>query len=150
MVSGAALRYRGGHIRVARVVPARLRYKGGMVTFAGETSTGAGLGVLNLDRLGFADKLPGEDDMNFMRRAAIWESNSDAIEEAFTAINKRVDELAAILARLTAAEELAQAARDEAMNAAATVSVVQGAVSETFRAIDPTYGGIFDNQVNLQ
>lgn len=143
----AALTYSGGVLRTARLVPARLRYTAGNVTSARDTAVGSSVAVPNLDRLTIADKLPGESEMAFMRRAAIWQSSMGAIEDALGAINARVDELASILARLTAAESLAQTANDNAATAAANVAVVQAAVSDTFEAIDPTYRDIFDGAV---
>lgn len=149
-VTPAALTYSGGTLRTLRLVAARLRYTGGSVMSARETETASGLGVLQLDRLTMADMIPGEDPAAFMRRAAIWQSNCEATEDAFAAINARVDELAAILARLTAAEQLAQTANDNAASAAATVATVQTAVAETFTQIDPTYGDGFQERLASQ
>lgn len=145
----AALNYSGGTLRTARMVPARLRYTVGNVTSARDTAVGGSLGDLVLDRLTMADRIPGESEAGFVRRMAIWQSNCEATEEAFAAINARVDELASILARLTAAEALAQTANDNAATAAANVAVVQAAVSDTFEVIDPTYRDIFDGAVAL-
>lgn len=144
----ASLTYSGGVLRTTRVVPARFRYTGGTVMSQRETATGSAVAVPNLDRLTMADMIPGEDQMSFMRRAAIWQSSMGAIEAALGAVNARVDELAAILARLTAAEQLAQTANDNAAQAKATVEVVQTAVADTFETIDPTYRDVFEEGVD--
>lgn len=146
-ITAAPLRFDAGVIRSTRVVPVSFRISSGEVTFSKGTQLGAGLGVLNLDRLTMSDMGRDEDQAAFVRRAAIWQSNCDATEDAFAAINARVDELEAIVARLTAAEQLAQTARDEAVAASTTVAAVQSAVATTFEAVDPTYRGIFENAV---
>lgn len=146
-ITAAPLRFGAGVIRSSRVVPVSFRISAGEVAFTKGTQIGASLGVLNLNRLTEADRLAGENPAAFQRRAAIWQSNCDATEDAFAAINARVDELEAIVARLTAAEELAQVANDNAATAASSVATVTAAVATTFEAVDPTYRGIFENAV---
>lgn len=143
----AAFTYSGGMLRTARMVPARFRYTAGNVTSARDTAVGGSLGDLTLDRLTMADRIPGESEAGFMRRVAIWQSNCEATEDAFAAINARVDELAAILARLTAAEALAQTANDNAATAQATATAVQVATQQTFTDIDPVLGDTFETRL---
>jgi hypothetical protein len=81
-----------------------------------------------------------------MRLMAIWQAAMTQIEQAFVAVNARVDEVA-LYARLNAVETLAQAANDNATAAVAQVETVTEAVSQTFTEIDPTYGSNFDGRV---
>lgn len=142
-----SLTYAGGALRSTRLVPAQLRFVAGNVA----TSQGTGTGTVTtpaLNRLNrIIDKGQNESERDFQRRALIWQQSMEAIEAAFKGLTGRVDEIAAILARLTAAEQLAQTTRDEVMAVQAQVAVVQGAVAETFTQIDPLYGDEFENRV---
>ena len=143
----APLIYSGGALRTFRVAPARLIYTAGNVTSVRETTTGT-VTTPTLNRLyRLADKIDGETDKQFQRRQLIWQQSMEVIEEAFAALTSRVDEQAAILARLTAAETLAQAANDTAVAAVAQVEVVSTAVAETFTVIDPVFGTEYVDRV---
>jgi hypothetical protein len=111
------------------------------------TALRASVLVPDLDRLTFSDRISGESEMAFMRRAAIWQSTMNAIEAALAAVNERVADLEAVLARLTAAEMLAQTANQNAVEAQESVTVVQAAVSQTFDSIDPVYRDFFDDRL---
>ena len=143
----APLAFSGGTLRQWRVVPARLTYTAGNVMSARDTATGT-VTVPTLNRLyRLADKSSGETDKQFQRRQLIWQQSMEAIEEAFEALAARVDELAGILARLTAAEQLAQAANDTAISAVTQVSAVSTAVEQTFADVDPTFGDAYGERV---
>jgi hypothetical protein len=141
-----ALTFSGGMLRTARLVPARLRYTAGNVTSARESAVSGLAAVPKLDRLRRFDKLMNGDEVD-LRFQLIWQRTMEGIEAAFEAVNQRVDDLSAILARLTAAEELAQAANDTAVAAVAQVEVVSAAVAETFTEVDPVFGDSFTDRL---
>lgn len=139
----ASLDYTGGMLRSGRIAPARLTYAAGEVLAGRDTplTTPADIPVLNrLIRM--IDKADGETEKQFKRRQQIWQSTMEAIEEAFRAVNARVDEVA-ILARISAVEQLAEAANDNAVLAKASADVVAAAAADTFAAIDPGYADQF-------
>ena len=142
----AALSYSGGMLRGERVVPARLVYSGGNVMSERDTPLSTPAVVPVLDRLRRFDKLVQGETVD-VRFQTIWQQTMKAIEDAFVAINARVDEVA-ILARISAAEALAQTANDNAVAATAAVEVVQAAALETFTIIDPVLGNEFNDAVN--
>lgn len=135
----ATFAYTAGSLRNTRIAPTRLTYSAStsLVT-SKDTSTTTAAEIPELDRLTIVDRIPGEDERSFMRRAAIWQSTMQAIEDAFTAINARVDEVA-ILARLSAVEAKAEVANDNAVVAKATADNAVIATQETFGEIDPVY-----------
>ena len=139
------LAYTGGMLRTFRVVPARLVYTAGNVTSVRDSNVGGVAQVPNLERLRRFDKVMRGEEID-PRYQLLWQRTMEAIEAAFAAVNQRVDDLSAILARLTAAEQLAQAANDTAITAAAQVEAVAGAVAETFSDIDPIYGDGFNGR----
>lgn len=145
----AMLAYTGGTLRQWRVVPARVTFTAGAVTSVRDSAVSGAAEVPKLNRIyRLADKLDGESDKQFQRRRLIWQQTMEAIEAAFAAVNQRVDDLAAILARLTAAEQLAQAANDNAISAAAQVEAVSAAVADTFGEVDPVLRDGYTNRVN--
>lgn len=131
----ARLEYTRGALRCTRIVPARLAYRGSSVLTTAATGTTTLAEIPELDRLTFADRLSGETDMQFMRRAAIWQKTMLAIESAFEAVNQRVDEVA-ILARLATVEAKAEVANDNAIIAQTTATQASTAVETTFSQID--------------
>lgn len=133
----ARFAYTGGAIRCSRIVPARFRYTAGSFLSGSETGTTTAAEIPELDRLTFADRIPGESEQSFIRRAAIWQKTMLAIESAFEAVNARVDEVA-ILARLSAVEAKAEAANDNATFAAANAQAAATAAEQTFERADPT------------
>lgn len=145
----AMLTYTGGALRQWRVVPARLNYTAGTVTSVRDSAIGALAEVPKLNRLSrMIDKTSGETEQQFQRRQLIWQQTMEAIEAAFEAVNQRVDDLSAIVARLTAAEALAQTANDTAVAAVAQVEVVSTAVAETFTDVDPVFGNSYTDRVD--
>jgi len=141
IVTPAPLAFTAGAVRSFRVAAARLTYTAGNVMSVRDSTTSGLADVPKLDRINrLIDKASGETDAQFQRRQLIWQRTMEAIEAAFAAVNQRVDDLTAILARLTAAEALAQTANDMAVAAVAQVEVVSTAVAETFSDIDPIYG----------
>jgi hypothetical protein len=104
--------------------------------------------VPKLDRLRRFDKLMRGDEVD-LRFQLIWQRTMEGIEAAFEAVNQRVDDLSAILARLTAAEELAQAANDTAVSAVTQVEAVSAAVAETFTEVDPVFGDSYTDRLEL-
>lgn len=142
----ASLSYSGGTLRTSRIVPARLTYVGGSAirTRTSPLSTAAVIPVL--DRLTVYDKPAGVGDTEWHRQVAIWQSAMEAIEEAFAAVNARVDEVA-LYARLQAVETLAQAANDNATVAKQTVEQASAAVQETFQQIDPVYADYYESRL---
>jgi uncharacterized protein YukE len=127
------------------MVPARLRFTAGTVTAARDTPLSEPVVIPVLNRLNrLIDKADGETDKQFQRRQQIWQSTMKAIERAFVAINARVDEVA-ILARISAVEQLAEVANDNAVSAKATAETVAVAAEETFATIDPTLADTFNN-----
>lgn len=145
----APLIFAGGALRQWRVVPSRLRYTAGTVTSVRDSDVAGLAEVPNLNRLiRLVDKTDGETDKQFQRRQLIWQQTMEAIEAAFAAVNQRVDDLSAILARLTAAEALAQTANDTAVSAVAQVEMVSTAVAETFTDVDPVFGTGFTDRLD--
>ena len=141
----AALVYSPGALRVSRIAPARLRFTAGTVMSERDTPLSAPVVIPVLNRLNrLIDKADGETDKQFQRRQQIWQSTMQAIEQAFVAINARVDEVA-ILARISAVEQLAEVANDNAVSAKATAETVAVAAEETFATIDPTLADTFNN-----
>lgn len=141
----ATFEYEGGTLRTSRVVPARFAYTAGSFLTESESPTTTEAEIPNLDRLTFGDKIPGESEQSFMRRAAIWQKTMEAIESAFEAVNARVDEVA-ILARLNAVEAKAEAANDNAVAAKATADSASVAVEQTFQQIDPNLAEFYKAQ----
>lgn len=128
------------------MVAARLIYRAGTVMSERDTPLTAPALIPVLDRLQRYDKLTQGDAVD-ARFQTIWQQTVKAIEDAFVAVNARVDEVA-ILARVSAAEALAQTANDNAVTAAAAIAVVQTAVAETFTDIDPVLGDTFDDRID--
>lgn len=145
ITSPATLTYSTGAFRDTRIEPARFRYTGSLsLTVTRDSDTSAAVTVPELDRLLSLDRLLNEDGTPTLRFMSIWQSTMLAIEAALEATNAKVDDNTAILARLLAAEELAQAANDNAVAAQATVTEVQAATSDTLAVIDPIYKTEFD------
>lgn len=145
----ASFSYTVGSLRTARPVPARFRYTASTTLVSTKDSdTSAAVTIPELDRLLPLDRLLNEDGTPSIRFMSIWQSTMDAIETALEATNAKVDDNSAILARLTAAEELAQAANDNAVEAQATAATIQTATEETFAVIDPIYQTEFNNKVS--
>jgi hypothetical protein len=141
-----SLVFGGGALRTFRIAPARLAYTSGSVMSVRDSAVSGMAEVPKLDRLRRFDTLMKGNEVD-QRFQLIWQQTMQAIEAAFAAVNQRVDDLSAILARLSAAEELAQVANDNAVSAVATVAVVQTAVADTFTDIDPVLGSTFNDRV---
>lgn len=149
ITSPATLTYSAGLFRDTRIEPARLRYTGSLsLTVTRDSDTSAAVTVPDLDRLLKRDRLLEDDGTPTIRFMAIWQSTMEAIETALAATNAKVDDNTAILARLTAAEELAQAANDNAVVAQTTAANIQTATSDTLAVIDPTFKTEFDQRLN--
>lgn len=141
----ATLTYSGGTLRTSRLVPARLRYTASTTLVSSKDSTASSaVAVPELDRLLSLDRLLNEDGTPTIRFMSIWQSTMLAIEAALEATNAKVDDNSAILARLVAAETLAQAANDNATAAVATAETVKTATAQTFADVDP----VFENNYN--
>lgn len=144
----ATLTYTGGTLRSTRPVKARFRYTASTTLVSSKDSdTSDAVTVPDLDRLLSQDRLLNPDGTPSIRFMAIWQSTMEAIENALEAVNAKVDDNSAILARLTAAETLAQAANDNAVAAQATAETVKAATSETLAIIDPIYQTEFNDRV---
>ena len=141
----ASLVYGAGALRCSRIVPARLRYNSGSVMVERETPATDPVATPKLDRLQRFDRLMQGDSVD-PRFQLIWQQTMKAIEDAFVAINNRVDEIA-ILARISAAEQLAQTANDRSVVAEQRVAVVEQAAQETFTSIDPVLGDRFQDGI---
>ena len=127
--------------------PARLTYATSSITTTRDTPLTTAAEIPQLNRLvRFIDKADGETEAQFQRRQLIWQQTMEAIENAFVAVNARVDEVA-LYARLNAVELLAEAANDNATQAQATAATIQTAVSQTFADIDPIYQTNFDGRL---
>lgn len=136
IITPARFEYERGELRGVRIVPTRFAYTAGSFLTGSESPTSTAAEIPELDRLTFGDKIPGESEQSFMRRAAIWQKTMEAIESAFEAVNARVDEVA-ILARLSAVEAKAEAANDNANEAKTVANTANVAVEQTFSQIDP-------------
>ena len=148
ITSPAPLTYSGGLLRSGRLVPASLTYAAGEVMADRGTPLSAPAVIPILNRLvRMIDKADGESEKQFQRRQQIWQSTMEALENAFRAVNARVDEVA-ILARISAVERLAEVANDNAVAAKATAETVAAATSETFAAIDPGYSEQFEERLD--
>lgn len=144
----ATLSYTGGALRDTRPVPARFSYTASTSLFSSKDSdTSAAITELELDRLFPLDQLLNKDGTPSLRLMSIWQTQCEQIEAAIAAVNAKVDDNTAILARLTAAEALAQAANDNAVVAQTTAAAIQTAASETFGIIDPIYQVDFDDRL---
>lgn len=141
----AALEYSAGAVRSGRIVPTRLRYTAGNVTSSKDTPLTAPAEIPQLNRLQRFDKLVRGDEVD-PRFQLIWQRTMEAIESAFEAVNARVDEVA-ILARISAAEQLAQAANDNAVSAQQTATAIQTAAQQTFNDIDPNLAASFGDRL---
>jgi hypothetical protein len=149
----AMLAYSGGTLRQWRVVPARLTYAAGNVTSSKDTAT-AGLAAVPNLAVQQRQVAIGEVSINgktysvyVTAQEQLRQQNyRNAIVGAFGATNLRVNDIEAIVARLSAAEQLAQAANDTAIAAVAQVEGVATAVAETFTEIDPVYGDGFNGR----
>lgn len=148
IASPAPLDIAGGALRTSRIAPARLRIVGGDVVTSRDSAVSSAASVPKLDRLRRFDKLI-EGEQVSPRMQLIWQQTMEAIEGAFAAVNQRVDDNSAILARLTAAEALAEAANDNAVAAKATAEAVETATQQTFTQIDPTYGESFNERIDI-
>jgi hypothetical protein len=137
-ITPAPFGYTGGTLRTSRVVPALVTFTTSSIVAGHESPTSTAAVVPVLDRLTVYDKFPGVGDAEWNRFVAIWQDKCEKIEEAFTAINARVDEVA-LYARLTAVESLAQVANDNAVAAVETAEQVSTAAEQTFAEVDPTY-----------
>lgn len=146
ITAAASLDYTGGTLRTGRLVPARLRYQSSTITATRDTPLSTAAEIPNLNRLYSAEQLTNPNGTPTHRLMAIWQEAMTQIEQAFVAVNARVDEVA-LYARLNAVETLAQAANDNATAAVAQVETVTEAVSQTFADIDPVYSGSFDMRV---
>lgn len=146
ITSPAALSYSGGTLRTSRVAPARLRYSGGTVSGSIETPLTTPATIPSLNRLTQWDRPEGWPEESWQRFMAIWQEMCGAAEDAFVAVNARVDEVA-LYARLNRVEQLAAAANDNASAAQTSVTQVQAAVSQTFAEIDPIYETSFNGRV---
>lgn len=141
----ASLTYTGGGLRDNRIAPARLTYSTSTITTTRDTPLTTAATIPVLDRLNRFDKLMRGEQVD-ERFQLIWQRTMEAIEDAFTAVNARVDEVA-LYARLNAVEALAEAANDNATTAQTTAAAVQTAVSQTFADIDPIYQTAFDGRL---
>lgn len=144
ITSPATVNFSGGSFRDTRVKPARLRFTGGRVTTSRDTPLSTQAEIPRLDRLTRWEKPEGFTPQGWERQMAIWQKQCEAIEAAFVAVNARVDEVA-ILARLSAVEELAEVANDMATEAVATATQVSAATHATFVEVDPVYGSIYND-----
>lgn len=144
--AAASLDYTGGTLRTSRMVPARMTYTAGNITTASDSPISTAVDIPALNRLYSAEQLTNPNGTPTHRLMALWQEAMTQIEQAFVAVNARVDEVA-LYARLNAVETLAQAANDNATAAVAQVETVTEAVSQTFADIDPVYSGSFDMRV---
>lgn len=142
----ASFSYTGGSIRSTRIKPARFRYTAGSFVSSKDSSTSGAATVPDLDRLTRFDRLT-EGDQVTARFQFIWQQTMEAIEEAFEAVNQRVDDNSAILARLTAAEAKAEAANDNANAAKVTADAVKVAAKETFDTVSAGSGTTFNERI---
>lgn len=143
----ALFEYLGGSIRSTRIKPARFRYTASSVTTSKSTPTTTAAEIPQLDRLRRFDKLMQGDQID-PRFQLIWQRTMEAIESAFEAVNRRVDEVA-IFARLSAAEALAEAANDNAVVAKATVETVKVATQTSFDTVSPDAATRFAEELAL-
>lgn len=146
ITAAAPLDYAGGTLRTSRIAPARLRYTAGSFLTSSESPVSTAVDIPALNRLYSAEQLTNPSGTPTRRLMALWQEAMTQIEQAFAAVNARVDEVA-LFARLNAVESLAQAANDNATAAVAQVETVSQAVSETFTEIDPVYGGNFSDRL---
>lgn len=119
IVTPVQLDWAGGSLTTSHdrdvLTPARLSWRGGSLTtnFSG---TSLSVTTPQLDRLTRFDGMPD-------RFMLIWQQAMEAIESAFEALTTQVADNSAIIARLVAAEDLAQAANDNATTAVNTVDL---------------------------
>ena len=144
-VEPASLTWGGGAIEGTGLRSARLSWGGGSVGTWNESDVSGTAAIPKLDRLNrMLDKADGETEKQFKRRQLIWQRTMEAIEAAFVAVNAKVDDNSAVLARLLAVEQAAQVANDNAQEAKQTaqesketVEAVNTATEETFGEVDP-------------
>lgn len=147
----ATFSYTAGSPRDTRPAAVRFRYTASTsLVSTKDSDTSTSVTVPDLDRLLPLDRLLNEDGTPSLRFMAIWQTMCNEIESALEATNAKVDDNSAILARLTATEELAQAANDNANEAQATAAVVQSATADTLADIDPVYRESFNERIDLQ
>lgn len=91
-----------------------LHFTGGTVTAGPGTTSASAVVVPTLNRLSQYDQFPGVDAQSWRRFMAVWQELCQSIEAAFQAVNDRDTAQDSVLARLTAAEALANAANDNA------------------------------------
>lgn len=146
----ALFAYTAGGARDTRPAPVRLVYSASTtLVLTKDSDVSVAVDALDLDRLLPLDRLLNEDGTPSLRFMAIWQTMCDQIESAIAATNAKVDDNTAILARLTAAEALAEAANDNAAAATATATAVQTATAQTFADIDPVYQDSFNERVDI-
>lgn len=143
IATAATFAYSGGSIRSTRIKPARLHYRAGDVTTSKSTPLTTAAEIPQLDRLTRYDKLTRGEQVD-PRFQFIWQQTMEAIESAFEAVNQRVDEVA-ILARLSAVEQLAEVANDNAVSAKNTAETVKTATLQTFDVVSPGAGDTFND-----
>lgn len=100
----------------ARVTPSRLR----LVFAGGNVNAGPGTGISSsvtqptLNRLHGKEQLTGPGGTPTHRLMAIWQEAMDKIEDAFAGLTTQVTDLETLLLQIQAAQDLAQAANDNA------------------------------------
>lgn len=143
----AAFEYVGGGLRTMRLAPARLRYSAStQLVTSGDTPLSAVAEIPTLDRLTRWEKPQGYSAQDWERQMAIWQKAMGAIEDAFVAVNARVDEVA-LFARLSAVEAKAEVANDNANTALNEAVVVREATRTTFAASDQALQDAFDEEL---
>ena len=143
-VSPAALQWTGGTIAtvpaLTGLTPASLRWRGGIVS-AGP-GTGAGLSVTapKLDRLRSGIELVDSSGRP-TKYFHLWtQTMLEAIEGAFAGLTTQVGDNTSLLAQIQAAQELAQAANDNALATRQAVSLTDSYVSPA-NVLTATSGG---------
>lgn len=102
------------------------------------------MAVPRLDRLTRFDRLTEGEGVS-TRFQVIWQETMEAIEAAFAALNRRVDDNTRVLARLLAVEAKAEVANDNAISAQQTTVALTAATQSAVATIDPALVEYFDN-----
>lgn len=144
----APFAYSAGSLAAKRLVPALFRFSGNRVLGSKVTPVTEAAATPELDRLRRFDALVKGNQVS-PRFQIIWQQTMEAIEQAFEAVNARVDEVA-LYARLNAVEQLASSANDNANAAQKEVVKVKAATRQAFDAVDPSLGEEFERETQRQ
>lgn len=120
IVTPVQLRWGSGTIttnaEIDTVLPLRLVWSSGTVAEGLGAGVTTSVAVPELDRLTRFDQLFDDDGTPSVRFMAIWQEFAEKIEAAFASQQGQITDLSAIVNRLAAAEALASAANDNAVN----------------------------------